>query len=180
MPYAQIGILAERLNQASLDRSLDPNRIEQLKIKIIPTEHALAILKNCLQIVFFPYGAKAPANQAEFSKVVEQMTATLEDLKRNIAAHNITEIFEGRKALSQYNASAIFYGFGSLKIREIIAIEMRHIRLLISQSQNEEDKTGFTRINEVATKLAHAVTEATALLEENFTRLATALVETGS
>lgn len=174
----KIAALAEKLNEAYYKRTWDSDRIRQTEIELIPTDHATAILDNCLQIVFFPYGAKAPADQAEFDKVVEQMSATLDVLRRNIADHSVTETVSGRGILAQYNANAIFYGFGSLRIRENIAIEMREIDLLISRSSTREDKEGYARIKDVATKLAHVVYEATSALESNFETLATVLVAT--
>lgn len=179
MASGQIAILAEELNQASLNRGLSAEKIDRLKVELIPTSNATAILQNCLQIVFFPYGAKAPANSAEFDKVAAQMTATLGDLKHNISVHSPAVKFTGRDVLSQYNANAIFYGLGSIRIRENIALDLRAIRLLISRSATPEAKAGFTRIDEVAKKLAHTVNEACATLENNFATLVTALLKSG-
>lgn len=173
-----ITTLAEKLNEAYYRRTWDSDRIDLKEAELIPTDHAAAILDNCLQVVFFPYGAKAPANRGDFDKVVEQMTATLGELKRNIVEHSITKTFSGREILEQYNANTIFYGFGSIRIRENIAIEMRAINLLISRSATQEDREGYSRIKDVATKLVHTVYEATGALESNFETLATSLVAT--
>ncbi|MBD5640819.1 MAG: hypothetical protein HDQ91_00170 [Desulfovibrio sp.] len=174
----RIGALAEKLNEAYYRRTWNSDKICQGAVELIPTDHATAILDNCLRIVFFPYGAKAPASREEFDRVVEQMTATLGELRRNIAEHNITEKICGRGILAQYNANAIFYGFGSIRIRENIATEMRAINLLVSQAATPEDREGYARIRDVATKLAHTVYEATSELENNFATLAACLVET--
>lgn len=172
----QMANLADQLNQAYFSRTLCPENIEQSEVELIPTQHASAILDNCLQIVFFPYGAKAPESSAEFEKVVSQMSATLVSLNRNIAEHKIVRKLSGREILAQYNAYAIFYGFGSIRIRELIANELRIIKLLIKNAASDQEKTGYTRIGEVADKLGRTVFEATNLLEKNFLKLADSLM----
>lgn len=172
----QIAILAEKLNQASLRSTLNPEKIERLSLEIIPTDHAKAIFDNCLRVAFFPYGSKPPASKQEFTQVAAQMSKTLQEFSAHVASHKIKTTLTAKEILAQYNANAIFYSFGSVKVKNNIADDMQKIKWLIQNSATQEMRNGYEQINDVAKKLAQAVNDAANTLQNNFITLATALI----